>query len=1164
MYRIFIFIWTTILFLSAEDIKIQWESVDSFPGTPHSIFKFNSSDSLYIATTDGSIIYKNNSNWKKISPPQSKEISFVDYNYYWVNNNFIIGSLIDQNFNNHYYSYNGKNWQKYKTVSSAPNRYFLQDGNGNIINYGDWGNIYKIAPDKIVKISNPIENHIMTARKTRNGQIIFGTRDEGLYLMESNKFINIPLPDSLSADIRGIVPTEDNYFKAYTTSGYEIKFSLKNKKISNIKKIFQDQNIQYHFNSDTNGIAIPNITKSAFLYQDTKWKHIRLVENEDIKKAYFYNNTDIFLISIDNHLYKGKLRSGSFFTDRTNKYHLEGGNYENSSGFAIFDINKDNYDDILVINSGDNQFSRLYINAQGQNFNDVTSEYELRNLGDIQKFTYSDFNYDGNIDFVLLDDNNILKIYFSYNQDLFAKRLEIGEFKDDFISRIQTIDFNRDDRQDLFISSLYTQGRKPGGEIVQINKNKGYSFTRSNKIFEKTRGWNPSSLFSDFNDDKIKDIYVSTKWLENKLLISQGEKYLRDSSAINRKDSSYQFTRYSIGIDFDNDGDLDIIDSNSKNFGLTLFENINGQFEDQTDKYLPEKIRETTPSYLLSGDMNNDGNLDILFSDLTKRKNYLLINNGKTFQEKSREYSISTPFVTGAGLIDIDNDGDLDVFGIRRGTNVVWENQTNSDNYLEIELISARYYPYQTGTVIEIYESGHLNNQDFLYAHKEIGTAWPGSNMYSMNRIHFGVPSDKSFDIKIVNNDETIVRKNIHPAQILKIYPDNKIYSWIYQKLSSLLFLLRLNTTYSFLISIAAAACFIFIGVRVGYKYFYWTNLTTGLFVFINVSLFWIIYIGVRNNPNFINYLYPGMAVFIGCLLPLISTYSIYKRSTVSRDEALEKLFNNILDFNHGEWAYSTINSLHLLCKNPPTDLRSNQNFKKRVRELAQIYSQAINKELREIYSQARQAKIDEELLSGLSNYFDEINENIEKITKEDTIDRELLLSLDNYLRNYKKYLRNIREVVFDYFSCDAIEVIKNVTNSFKNKFQQENIHLHRVLEDELDYTVLIQPNQLGRIIDNLITNSIKALRGCNGSKNITLKLSSPVSKVNIDITNNGPAIPEGIQKKIFESSFSTTDSSGQGLYISRNLLQKYRGNLKLLESDAEKTTMRIELIKRI
>lgn len=83
-----------------------------------------------------------------------------------------------------------------------------------------------------------------------------------------------------------------------------------------------------------------------------------------------------------------------------------------------------------------------------------------------------------------------------------------------------------------------------------------------------------------------------------------------------------------------------------------------------------------------------------------------------------------------------------------------------------------------------------------------------------------------------------------------------------------------------------------------------------------------------------------------------------------------------------------------------------------------------------------------------------------------------------------------------------------------------------------------------------------------NGQGEIFIRTSQESDWVIVDIEDNGPGIPEGIQANIFNPFFTTKPvgkGTGLGLNITYNIIQKHGGEIKLL-SKPGKTIFRISL----
>jgi len=108
-----------------------------------------------------------------------------------------------------------------------------------------------------------------------------------------------------------------------------------------------------------------------------------------------------------------------------------------------------------------------------------------------------------------------------------------------------------------------------------------------------------------------------------------------------------------------------------------------------------------------------------------------------------------------------------------------------------------------------------------------------------------------------------------------------------------------------------------------------------------------------------------------------------------------------------------------------------------------------------------------------------------------------------------------------------------------------------RYIEKAPDILLYADESQISRILINLIRNALQA----GASKVDIIGDIDPMERVNIYVSNNGPAISEENQKQIFVPFFTTkADGSGIGLSVSRQIMRLHGGSLKLLRSDDSAT----------
>jgi len=106
--------------------------------------------------------------------------------------------------------------------------------------------------------------------------------------------------------------------------------------------------------------------------------------------------------------------------------------------------------------------------------------------------------------------------------------------------------------------------------------------------------------------------------------------------------------------------------------------------------------------------------------------------------------------------------------------------------------------------------------------------------------------------------------------------------------------------------------------------------------------------------------------------------------------------------------------------------------------------------------------------------------------------------------------------------------------------------------------------SELNQVWTNIIDNAIDAM---NGKGEIKIKTYVDDQRVIVEITDNGPGIPEEIQSRIFEPFFTTKapgHGTGLGLHISHDIIANRHHGQLLVESKPGETKFKVILPKQI
>ncbi|MBI1225954.1 MAG: GHKL domain-containing protein [Bacteroidetes bacterium] len=125
-----------------------------------------------------------------------------------------------------------------------------------------------------------------------------------------------------------------------------------------------------------------------------------------------------------------------------------------------------------------------------------------------------------------------------------------------------------------------------------------------------------------------------------------------------------------------------------------------------------------------------------------------------------------------------------------------------------------------------------------------------------------------------------------------------------------------------------------------------------------------------------------------------------------------------------------------------------------------------------------------------------------------------------------------------------------------KHQLKEKSIVVEKDFGENLPKILAFQ-GELNQVWTNLIDNAIDAMD--TGGK-LTLKTYAKRDRVFVDITDNGPGIPEEVKSKIFDPFFTTKSigkGTGLGLEVVRRIVEHHKGHIEV-ESVPGKTTFTV------
>ncbi|MFD1774885.1 sensor histidine kinase [Paenibacillus rhizophilus] len=113
------------------------------------------------------------------------------------------------------------------------------------------------------------------------------------------------------------------------------------------------------------------------------------------------------------------------------------------------------------------------------------------------------------------------------------------------------------------------------------------------------------------------------------------------------------------------------------------------------------------------------------------------------------------------------------------------------------------------------------------------------------------------------------------------------------------------------------------------------------------------------------------------------------------------------------------------------------------------------------------------------------------------------------------------------------------------------NIELTVDLPEEL--AVCVQKTPIQQVLSNLLNNSIDALGNVSREKRIWISSDEDEQWIYLKIANNGPKIPDDIQRKLFQPFVTGREhGTGLGLTICKKIMENHKGNMFFRSTDNE------------
>jgi len=182
--------------------------------------------------------------------------------------------------------------------------------------------------------------------------------------------------------------------------------------------------------------------------------------------------------------------------------------------------------------------------------------------------------------------------------------------------------------------------------------------------------------------------------------------------------------------------------------------------------------------------------------------------------------------------------------------------------------------------------------------------------------------------------------------------------------------------------------------------------------------------------------------------------------------------------------------------------------------------------------------------MEGLSKGWEIVRKNLTKV-------KDLVMDMLSYSKERKLQLEPV----------NPNDIVSDVLELMQVKAQGRRIDLSASLDERVG-NIMLDPTGIHRVILNLVSNALDAVRRDEGVVTISCKSVPAERSLVIEVSDNGCGIPAAAMPHLFDAFYTTKglEGTGLGLAITEKIIKEHGGTIEVQSQEGKGATFTVKL----